>query len=165
MNKSSKKVIKEIQRREQTKQEALEKGWRSRLTLLFKVWLGADYAMHLEWLGYYDKADEVRAKYKMGLKEYTELTTDAALAGIDLITGRGAGTAINSSPISRLISSMIYTVTEFIKVLFGAYKQDAFGLPVCWTDPQKAASKKPSASKLKSEPIVVNTLSDDIPKD
>ena len=59
MNRDIKKIIKDIKRRDQVKQAALEKGWRSRWTLLFKAWYGADCGSHLEWLGFYDEAVSV----------------------------------------------------------------------------------------------------------
>ncbi len=165
MNNNTKKVIKEMQKREQIKQEALKKGWRSRFTLLFKAWLKADYGLHLEWLGFYDEAQEVRSKYKMGLKEYVEFTTEATLAGISLVSDSGTPSPGLSSPIMRLILSMIYTATETTKILFGAYKQDAFGLPVCWTAPKQTNGNGTAFKTSKNEPIVVNTLSDDnLPK-
>ena len=153
MNSSVRKTLREIQRRDKVKNEALQKGWRSRWTLLLKAWSGADRGSHLEWLGFYQEADEVRAKYKFGIKEMAELTVGAATMMGNSMLHDGVTDSLNNtvtyghidnsrgtSALYRTIASMFYLVKEQILIIFGKYKTDAFGLPVCWFKPKNVGS-------------------------
>lgn len=149
MNSAVRKTIKEIKKRDEVKAKALEKGWRSRGELAFKAWVGCGRGSHLEWLGFYDEAAEVRSKYKFGMKDMMQITagiaTGIANSGLhegiedNLNNTVTYGHIDNSSGIGagfRLIKSMIYSCIEIPAILFGKYKTDAFGLPVCWTKPK-----------------------------
>ena len=150
MNRDVKKTIKEIEKREQIKQEALQKGWRSRWTLLFKAWAAADRGAHLEWLGFYEEAARVRAEYKFGAKETAQLAAGLAINIANSQLHQGVtdnlnntityGHIDNSVGISagfKTLKSMFYTGKEQIAIIFGKYKEDAFGLPVCWSAPHR----------------------------
>ena len=41
----------------------------------------------------------------------------------------------------RIIKSMVYIFKEENAIIFGKYKEDAFGLPVCWKKPQNLEKK------------------------
>lgn len=148
MNKDVKKTIQEIQQRDRIREEAIKKGWRSRWTLLFKAWAAADRGAHLEWLGFYDEAARVRSEYKFGPKEAAQLTAGLAInmansqlhEGIrdDLnktVTYGHIDNSMGASGLFKTIKSMAYTSKEQIAIIFGKYKTDAFGLPVCWSKP------------------------------
>ena len=135
MNRNVRKTIKEIEKREQVKQAALEKGWRSRWTLLFKAWAGADRGSHLEWLGFYEEAAKVRAEYKFGMKEAAQLTAGLATNIVNSQLHQGItdnlnntityGHIDNSSGILagfKTLKSMFYTSKEQIAIIFGKYK-------------------------------------------
>ena len=163
MSREVKKVMKEIQKRETVKQAALNKGWRSRWTLLFKAWSDIfGSGAHLEWLGFYDEAMKVRAKYKLGPKEiaklYGSIATTAFTAVGNSALHEGVYNSNNNTityghidntqhlgPIFGFISGMIYNSKEQSKILFGGYKEDAFGLPVRWTKPKNVEEIKKAA--------------------
>ncbi len=48
-------------------------------------------------------------------------------------------------PIFGFIFGMIYTAKEQRKIIFGGYKEDAFGLPVRWTKPKNVEEIKKAA--------------------
>lgn len=48
-----------------------------------------------------------------------------------------------TSALFRTIASMFYLVKEQILIIFGKYKTDAFGLPVCWFKPKNVGSSVP----------------------
>lgn len=144
-----KRTIREIKKRDEVKAKALEKGWRSRGTLLFKAWIGCGSGSHLEWLGFYEKAAEVRSKYKFGMKETAQLTAGLATNIVNGQLNSGIYDSLNNTvtyghidnskgiaSTFKLIASMAYSCIEIPSILFGKYKTDAFGLPVCWKKPR-----------------------------
>ncbi|MBQ8210467.1 MAG: hypothetical protein IJZ35_07800 [Clostridia bacterium] len=155
MNSAMRKTIKEIKKREKVKQNALEKGWRSRWTLLFKAWAGADRGSHLEWLGFYEEADEIRAKYKFSAKDMLKMSAEVTagmmtgLANSELSAGGIYDSSKNTlyyghinnnigyNSSFKFLAGMFYTVVAQIQIIFGKYKTDAFGLPVRWFKPAK----------------------------
>lgn len=166
-----KKILKQMEKRESIKQKALQKGWRSRFTLLFKAWSDVfGMANHLEWLGFYDEAMRVRAKYKLGPKEIAKLYGAMFATGATAVANSALHEGVynsnnntvtyghidntgNLGPIFGFIAGMIYNVKEQNKITFGGYKEDAFGLPVRWFKPKnvdeirKAALEREAAKQ------------------
>ena len=162
MDRKTKKVLKQIAKRESIKQKALEKGWRSRFTLWLICWSDFSEGTHLEWLGFYDEAMKARAKYGYNVKEFAKLTGAILETGVTAVANSALHEGIynsnnntityghidntnNLGPIFRYISAAIHTCIEQLKILFGAYKEDAFGLPVCWFKPKNVEEIKKAA--------------------
>ena len=154
MRRDVKKTIKEIQRREQVKQEAMEQGWRSRGKLFFKTWLACERGSHLEWLGFYDEAAEVRGKYKYGMKEAAQITAGMAISLGNSALSEGIHDSLNNTVTYghidnsnamfaglKIVRSSIYRIGEVFGVLFGKYKEDAWGNPVTWSKPSNLNKK------------------------
>lgn len=154
MSSAIKKTAREIKQREAVKAKALEKGWRSRWTLLFKAWAGADRGSHLEWLGFYEEAANARGKYKFGVKDTMKLTAEITSGMVTNVANSALSEGIydrssntvyyghisNSTGYStsfKFLGGMFYTAVEQIGIIFGKYKTDAFGLPVRWFKPKK----------------------------
>lgn len=155
MSSALRKTIKEIQKREKVKAEALEKGWRSRWTVLFKAWASGSRGSHLEWLGYYEEAAQVRAKYGLSAKDLLKLSeevTSGMLTGLvnsELASGGIYDSSKNVLYVGHInntvgyntafktLRGMFYITIEQLGIIFGKYKTDAFGLPVRWFKPKK----------------------------
>ncbi len=84
---------------------------RSRFTLFFKCWAGGWRGKHLEWLGYTDKAQQIKSMFG------------------DLHWGFFAA-ILNPVAWIKIIAGMGYQVIECMAVLFGKYRTDAQGHPV-----------------------------------
>lgn len=154
MSSALRKTIREIKKREEVKAKALEKGWRSRWTLLLKAWSGASRGSHLEWLGFYNEATNVRGTYGLSAKDMAKLSvevTSGMLTGLvnsELATGGIYDSSTNTlyyghiknnagyGTIFKSLKGMVYQSKEQIAITFGKYKTDAFGLPVCWSKPK-----------------------------
>lgn len=154
MSSAVRKTIREIRKREEVKTKALEKGWRSRWTVLFKAWASGNRGSHLEWLGFYEEAAEVRAKYALSPKDVMKLSAEmtsgmmTGLVNSELASGGIYDSSRNVVYVGHInntvgyntafktLRGMLYITIEQIGIIFGKYKTDAFGLPVRWFKPK-----------------------------
>jgi hypothetical protein len=91
---------------------AADQQYRSRFTLVFRAWIGAINGFHLKWLGYTDKAAEVKEKHGIGISKLM-------------------------NPWWWVGSLIGYQCCECLAVIFGRYRTDANGHPVRYFKPSK----------------------------
>lgn len=77
---------------------------RPRLALVFRAWVGAEFGLHLKWLGYDGEAQRVRMQYGVSFAKMIM--------------------------IYPMIMTIFYQVIECTAVMFGKYRTDAYGHPV-----------------------------------
>lgn len=85
--------------------------YRSRFTLLFRTWVGATWGWHLRWLGYDERAEEVRNMCGIGMSMFLQPW--------------------------KLLIALGWQFEECFAVLFGKYRKDGKGHPVRYLKPQK----------------------------
>lgn len=88
--------------------------YKSRWLLLLNAYIGSWRGKHLKYLGFTQEAERVRNKYKIGMFGF--LSFEGALT---------------------LIMAMGYHIFIVCKVLFGGFKNDAYGNPVRWFKPKQ----------------------------
>ena len=107
-----------------------DQQYRSRFVLFFKAWIGAAWGVHLRWLGYTGKADQLRKNFGwFGMKEIIS----AGIVGSLGLLLRG---------IFMYLIAMIYHCFICIAVIFGMYRKDADGHPIRYFKPKKVKAKK-----------------------
>lgn len=104
-----------------TKQYNPEEQYRSRGMLLVKCWIGGVNGSHLRWLGYNDKADEIKSKF--GWKKLF----GASFNFLDIINPVGW-----IQGFIQIFLSVGYLCIEMLSVALGKYRTDANGHPVRW---------------------------------